>query len=67
LTIRAQYKNEKYFKKEITRLEDWIKTDIEDNEKYKKEHGDITPFHYRSTGCLYDQIAECMYSMGEPV
>lgn len=65
--VRAQYKNEKYFRKEIVRIEDWIKKDIENNKEYREKYGDITPYHYESTRSLYNQMAECMYSMGEQI
>lgn len=65
--IRAQYKNYKYFKKQLALWEYFIKENNENDVKYKEEHGDVTPFHHRSTGSLYNCMADCMYSMGDSV
>lgn len=67
LQTRAQHKNEKYFRKEIARMNDWMRNDDENNNKYIKEHGSLQPIHYHSTLSLMNMIVEDMYSMGEPI
>lgn len=63
--IRAQFKNEKYFKKEIERCNQWIDDDKEDFENYIKKHGKLMDTHYLSACKIRLQKIENMYSLGE--
>ena len=46
--IRAQFKDEKYFNKEILRIGNSISNFKEDDKEYINQHGKLTPFHYIS-------------------
>ncbi|TWP23052.1 DUF1911 domain-containing protein [Apibacter muscae] len=63
--IRAQFKNEKYFKKEIKRCDEWMNNDKEDFEKYIKKHGKLMDIHYVNACKIRLQKIENMYSVGE--
>lgn len=65
--IRAQFKNEKYFKKEIERCNKWITNDKEDFEEYIKKQGSLTPFHYISSSSIRLDKLSNMYSLGEDI
>ena len=65
--IRAQYKDEKYFKSEVKRCEKWMANDAEDYQEYIAKHGQLLPFHYISSCALKMDMLSILYSMGEPV
>lgn len=65
--IRAQFKNEKYFKKEINYFNKIINILIEDNKEYKLKHGENTAYQAINLTLKYNQILECCYSQGDTV
>ncbi|TWP23051.1 DUF1911 domain-containing protein [Apibacter muscae] len=65
--IRAQFKNKKYFKKEINYFNKIINLLIEDNKKYKQENGENTGYQFVNLSLKYIRLLECYYSQGGDV
>ena len=63
--IRAQYKDQKYFKDEIAFFEKMINIYKEDDQKYLQEKGSLTPSQYLSYCGKYLKIIENKYSAGD--
>ena len=63
--IRAQFKDEKYFNKEILRIGNSISNFKEDDKEYINQHGKLTPFHYISYCLKLNKKIENYYSLGE--
>ena len=65
--VRAQFKNEKYFKKEIESINNSIKIFKEDDKSYINTHGKLSAFHYLSYTFKYNKLIENYYSLGEQI
>ncbi|MCL1933400.1 MAG: DUF1911 domain-containing protein [Candidatus Azobacteroides sp.] len=61
--IRAQYKNERYFIKEINYIDEILKEFEETDKKYIAEHGSLTPFQYLSKCMKYNKKVEYLYCL----
>lgn len=64
IRLRDTLKNEKYFRKELERLDRWFEDFLENDQEYKVQYGELTPFHYYSRTSDKLQRIETMYSLG---
>jgi hypothetical protein len=64
LVIRAQFKNEHFFRKSLKIWDEVFKGVEEDNEKYIAEHGALTSNHYRSYCHSYNKKTAFLYCLG---
>lgn len=65
--IRSQYKDRKYFTKEIERIDLWMKDDEEDFQAYKQKNGKLENHHYIEACTIRLQKIQDIYSKGEDV
>ena len=63
--VRAQFKDEKYFKGQIERCNRFIASDEKDDIEYIKQNGKLTAFHYISSASIRLMKLENYYSVGE--
>jgi len=61
--VRTQYKDEKYFSKELTRINEWLDMDEEDDRKILKEGGKLLPSHYYSSYSTGIKKLEVLYAL----
>jgi hypothetical protein len=62
--IRAQFKNERFFRKSLKRWDEEFKSLAEYDEKYIAEHGALTSNHYRGDCFSYNEKTELLYCLG---
>ncbi|GEM55832.1 hypothetical protein B0A58_08770 [Flavobacterium branchiophilum NBRC 15030 = ATCC 35035] len=67
LIVRAQFRNEKYFNKEIQYFIKIIEILKEDNKEYIKKHGALRGFQFENFTSKYNKLIENYYSLGEPI
>ncbi|GEM55829.1 hypothetical protein B0A58_08750 [Flavobacterium branchiophilum NBRC 15030 = ATCC 35035] len=65
LIVRAQFRNEKYFNKELQYFNKIINILKEDNKEYLKKHGKMDSFQFLNLAKKYILIIENKYSKGD--
>jgi len=61
--IRTQYKDEKYFLRELDRINRWLKRDEGDDKKLLEEGGELKPSHYYSYYSTGIKKLEVLYAL----
>ena len=65
--VRAQYKDSKYFNKELERINLWISDDDEDFQRYEEKNGRLENHHFIEACNIRLQKLQVDYAKGEPI